>query len=63
MTIPDGAGVALHVTGRDPSGAWQIAFTLDAGLQRLACMALRHELRPDVRRRVQGWMIYTPTPV
>ncbi|MDQ3774707.1 MAG: transglycosylase domain-containing protein [Pseudomonadota bacterium] len=40
-------------TGRDPTGAWQIASTLDAGLQRLALMALRHQLRQLRGRNVR----------
>ena len=40
-------------TGRDPTGAWQIASTLDAGLQRLALMALRHQLRQLRDRNVR----------
>ncbi len=39
-------------TGRHPNGAWPIASTLDAGLQRLALMALRHQLRQLRRRNV-----------
>ncbi len=38
---------------RDPTGAGQIASTLDAGLQRLALMALRHQLRQLRRRNVR----------
>ena len=37
----------------DPTGAWQIASTLDAGLQRLALVALRHQLRQLRGRNVR----------
>ncbi len=40
-------------TGRDPTSAWQIASTLDAGLQRLTLMALRHQLRQLRGRNVR----------
>jgi penicillin-binding protein 1C len=43
----DGAGY------RDPTGAWQIASTLDGGLQRLAIMALRQKLRQLRGRNVR----------
>ncbi|MGH8565216.1 MAG: transglycosylase domain-containing protein [Gammaproteobacteria bacterium] len=48
----DGPG-HRNSTGRDPTGAWQIASTLDAGLQRLALMTLRHQLRQLRRRNVR----------
>ena len=42
-------------TGRDPTGAWQIASTLDAGLQRLALMALRHQPPPAPGSQCAPW--------
>ncbi|MGQ0592605.1 MAG: penicillin-binding protein 1C [Gammaproteobacteria bacterium] len=62
--IAPGVALAPHVARRLlidpegstptlPSGAWQIASTLDAGLQRLALAALRHQLRQLRRRNVR----------
>ena len=60
---PAGSGVRVQNPSRsrsqdgadheDPTGAWQIASTLDAGLQRLALVALRHQLRQLRGRNVR----------
>ena len=60
---PAGSGVRVQNPARsrsqdgadhgDPTGAWQIASTLDAGLQRLALVALRHQLRQLRDRNVR----------
>jgi len=53
--LPSGGGKshASAALGPSPTGAWQIASTLDAGLQRLALMALRHQLHQLRGRNVR----------
>ncbi|MCA1852156.1 MAG: transglycosylase domain-containing protein, partial [Beggiatoa sp.] len=52
LTDPEGSTPPLP-SGAGPTGAWQIASTLDGSLQRLAIMALRQKLRQLRGRNVR----------